>query len=197
MKTALILLAIAMTAWAAAPSESVHDGDIIFQRSQTQQSDAIAAATHSEYTHMGIIFVEDGKPFVYEAVQPVRKTPLGEWIARGKEGRYVVKRLRDSAPVNTAALKREVRKMLGRDYDWLFDWSDASIYCSELVWKAYKRGCGLEIGQPKTLGEFDLSQEVVRRTMAERYGQNIPLSMKVISPSDIFECDKLVTIMAK
>src|ERR1700704_3182300 len=72
-----------------------HDGDIIFQTSRSGQSRAIQLATHSRYSHMGIVFLENGKPVVLEAVQPVKWTPVAKWIARGEGGRYVVKRLRD------------------------------------------------------------------------------------------------------
>jgi uncharacterized protein YcfL len=44
------------------------DGDIIFQTSQSAQSKAIQAATHSKYSHCGIIYKEGSNYFVFEAV---------------------------------------------------------------------------------------------------------------------------------
>jgi hypothetical protein len=41
---------------------------------------------------MGIIYKQAGKYFVFEAIQPVKLTPLNDWIKRGKDGHYVVKR---------------------------------------------------------------------------------------------------------
>ena len=75
--------------------ERPRDGDIIFHTSKSAQSIAIQKATNSKYSHMGIIFNRDGSPYVYEAVKTVRYTPLKKWIARGEDGHYVVKRLRD------------------------------------------------------------------------------------------------------
>lgn len=46
---------------------------------------------------MGIVYVENGEPFVFEAVQPVKSTPLDEWIDRGEDGHFVAKRLRDAS----------------------------------------------------------------------------------------------------
>ena len=175
-------------------AEELQDGDIIFHRSQSSQAKAIAAATKSDYTHMGIIFFSDGKPFVYEAVQPVKKTPLDEWIARGVGKRYVVKRLKNSASVKMSKVKGEVLQLLGRDYDWLFEWSDSKVYCSELVWKAYQRAADIEIGSLKKLKDFDLSSPTVRKIMEDRYGENIPLKMDVIAPSDMFDSDQLITV---
>ena len=53
-------------------------GDIIFHTSQSEQSKALQIATKSEFSHMGIIFKEADVFFVYEAVQPVKRTPLDE-----------------------------------------------------------------------------------------------------------------------
>ncbi len=92
------------------PSEAVvRDGDIVFQTSLSAQSRAIQLATHSRYSHMGLILFRDGRPFVLEAVSQVRFTPLPEWAARGEGGRMVVKRLRDEAvlgdPTNLSRLR--------------------------------------------------------------------------------------------
>lgn len=42
----------------------VQNGDIIFQTSLSSQSLAIQKATHSPYSHMGIIILKNGKPYV-------------------------------------------------------------------------------------------------------------------------------------
>ncbi|MCX8579666.1 hypothetical protein J3U35_09450 [Gilliamella sp. B2717] len=52
------------------------DGDIIFQSSQSSQSKAVEQATNSPYSHMGIIFIKNGKPYVFEAGSKVAYTPL-------------------------------------------------------------------------------------------------------------------------
>jgi len=51
--------------------ERFHDGDIIFHESLSGQSKALKLATKSRYTHVGIMFKENGKWIVYEAAQPV------------------------------------------------------------------------------------------------------------------------------
>ena len=170
------------------------DGDIVFQRSRSQQAIAISAATHSDYTHMGIIFVESGEPFVYEAIQPVVRTPLKMWAERAKDGHYVVKRLKDSTSLDAALLKQQVTAMVGKDYDWQFEWSDDRMYCSELVWKAYRNAVGLRLGELRTLGDFDLEHETVQRLISQRYGSKVPFEMSVISPADILSSDLLVTV---
>ena len=58
------------------PFEKLKVGDIIFQSSNSGQSRAIQLATHSKYSHVGLIFNENDQWMVYEAVQPVCVTPL-------------------------------------------------------------------------------------------------------------------------
>jgi hypothetical protein len=68
------------------------DGDIIFQTSESKQCEAVRIATNSKFSHCGIIYDIDGKWFVFEAVQPVKLTPIEDWITHGKGNKYVVKR---------------------------------------------------------------------------------------------------------
>ena len=194
LRLIVLLVVIAPTAFCDDTVSLIEDGDIIFHRSTSEQSHAIAAATGSQFTHMGVVFFEGGEPFVYEAVQPVKKTKLAAWIKRGKGGKFVVRRLRDRSAVDMDKLKREVSRFIGLDYDYKFGWSDAQIYCSELVWKAYQRSSGVEIGKLKQLKDFDLDNKIVRALLKKRYGKKIPLSMKVISPADVFESRLLETV---
>ena len=170
-------------------------GDIIFQISLSAQSQAIQLATKSNYSHCGIVFKEGENIFVYEAVQPVKKTLLKDWIKRGKNQQYVVKRLKKTNLIereaSIATLKKEVTKLLGKKYDIYFNWSDDAIYCSELIWKAYKRALNVELGKLEKLSDFDLSNPVVKKIIAQRYGKNIPLNESVISPARVFESDLL------
>lgn len=140
--------------------QKLKSGDIIFQTSKSQQSKAIQLATHSKYSHVGIIYVENDKILVYEAVQPVKLTPLHEWINRGEKKHFVVKRLKESEKYLTSSnlmkMKSIGEKYIGKNYDIYFEWSDERIYCSELVWKIYKEAIGIEIGKLQTLKEFDL-----------------------------------------
>ena len=83
------------------------NGDIIFHTSQSSQSKAIEAATNSPYTHMGILYVKNDNAYVFEAAKTVKLTPLWEWIQRGKNNKYVVKRLKNADELLTAtALKK-------------------------------------------------------------------------------------------
>lgn len=182
-------------------NDKVNEGDIIFQTSKSQQSKAIQLATGSKYSHMGMVYKEGDKLFVFEAVQPVKLTPLNEWIKRGEKSHFVVKRLRNSRTILTASVLTKMKgvgkRFVGKNYDLYFEWSDTRIYCSELVWKIYKEAVGVEIGTLQHLSDFDLSNKSVKKIMRERYGDTIPLNEIVISPASMFESDKLEMIIAQ
>jgi hypothetical protein len=184
-------------AWIAAANagETLHDGDLIFQTSRSGQSAAIQRATHSPYSHVGIVFLRDGKPYVLEAVATVRYTPLDTWIARGDGGHYVVKRLaRPLTAIEDNRLKQAAGSYEGRSYDLYFEWSNERIYCSELVWKIYRDAVDLKLGKLQKLREFDLADPIVKTRMRERYGAHVPLDEPVISPAAVFASPLLVPV---
>ncbi|MDH3629322.1 MAG: hypothetical protein OES25_16925, partial [Acidobacteriota bacterium] len=72
----LVVMALLLVVGCTPASEtSYRNGDIIFHESRSSQSEALRLAMNSRYTHMGVIYINDGKPFVYEAVGPVKVTP--------------------------------------------------------------------------------------------------------------------------
>jgi len=180
---------------------TLHEGDLIFHTSQSAQSQAIQLATHSPYSHCGLLYKANGEWQVFEAVQPVKLTPLARWVARGQGGHFVVKRLHDAAtalpPAALARLRAAGQPMLGHDYDLAFNWSDKQIYCSELIWKVYDRGLHRQLGQLQQLRDFDLSQPAVQAKLRERYGNRLPLAEPVISPASIFNSPELVTVVSR
>ena len=175
-------------------AEDWQNGDIVFQDSESTQSKAIKLATNSSFSHCGIVLNVNDEWMVMEAVQPVRVIPVKEWIAHGTDGKYSKKRLKNDALLtNEAAQKMWTtgQSFLGKNYDIFFGWGDDKLYCSELVWKIYKRGLGLELGSLKKLKEYNLNSKEVKEQLKLRYGRDIPLDDKMISPQDIFESDLL------
>ena len=180
---------------------NIREADLIFQSSLSEQSKAIQLATNSPYSHCGIIFKEGEEYVVLEAVQPVQKTALSDWIARGENSQYVIRRLKNANQILTADIltnmKKEGKKLEGRDYDVRFEWSDDKIYCSELIYKIYERAAGIKLGKLQRLKDFDFTNPAVKAQLKERYGDNIPLNETVISPAAVFESELLETITQK
>lgn len=194
----IISLVVFISCQSKGDFDRFRNGDIIFQTSMSSQSKAIQIATGSKYSHMGIVYKQGDRFVVYEAVQPVKLTPLKDWIKRGENAHYVVKRLKNADKFLTESklvkMKHVGEKYMGKNYDLYFEWSDSRIYCSELVWKIYKYGAGVEIGKLEKLSDFDLTHKAVKQKIKERYGDKIPKDGIVISPASMYNSDKLVTV---
>lgn len=179
--------------------KSVQDGDIIFQTSQSKQCEAVRIATNSKFSHCGIIYEINGKKYVFEAVQPVKITPFNEWIKHGENDKFLVKRLKNSSKILTSEviskMKNYGKQFDNKDYDLYFEWTDDKIYCSELVWKIYKNGAGIELCSLEKLKSFNLANEKVKHILKERYGNKIPLEENVVAPSQLANSTMLETII--
>ncbi|MBI0061293.1 hypothetical protein DKK77_10470 [Gilliamella apis] len=192
----IFIFSLLFASYTAIANYQPHDGDVIFQSSQSNQSKAIEQATNSPYSHVGIIFIKNGKPYVFEAASKVIYTPLDKWINRGKNKTYVIKRLKNHSlsQQEITSLKQVAHKFENKPYDIWFGWDDKYIYCSELVWKIYNRALKLKIGQLQTIKDFNLSSPAVKQKLKERYGNNIPYQETVISPVAIFNSPLLITV---
>lgn len=165
-------------------------GDIILQALNSSQCQAIREATGNYYSHCGIVLEDKGKLIVYEAVGPVKKSKLKKFTTNGINGHYVVLRLIQKEKFNPISAKSYCSQELGKSYDWYFNWDDTEIYCSELVWKAYK-ATGIEICKPRPLKNYNLSSPTVQTVLEQRYGKNIPKEELMVAPSDLFSSSLL------
>jgi uncharacterized protein YycO len=175
-------------------SQIFKDGDIIFHTSKSSQSKMVQLVTNSKLSHCGIIFYKKGKPYVFEAVQPVKVTPLQQWINRGVGGKYIVSRVK--TPLTNSQLTEMydyAKSQLGKDYDLKFQWSDKKMYCSELVYKVFVAGDRF-VGESKKFSSYNLNNEVVKSAIKKRYGNSINLNEMVITPVDIFKSSEVKTV---
>ena len=166
------------------------DGDIAFQSLPPNRlSRAIEGATRTRLSHCGLVAREEGRWIVLEAYRGVEATPLGEWLARGQDGGFLVCRLQQEHQRHVPAMLSAAREFLGRPYDSRYRWDDEEIYCSELVYKAYERAAGDGLGKRVRLGE--LNWKPYRQTI-EHYEQGPPpLDRELITPRDLAEADQL------
>jgi len=203
MSLATLLLAVLIGSAPPLPGASgatlLRDGDLVFQTSRSAQSAAVAQATGSRLTHMGVVLLDGGQPWVLEAVEPVRLTRLDEWRRRGAEGRVWVRRLRDADAVLTPAVVERLRALgrswLGRHYDLQFRWDDERLYCSELAWKLYDRAAGVRLASVQRAGELANGSPEVQRKLRERFrpGAFDPRE-PVVTPQAIFEDSRLIEV---
>jgi hypothetical protein len=177
----------------------LRDGDLVFQTSRSGQSAAVALATRSRLTHMGVVFLDRGEPWVLEAVEPVKRTRFEAWKRRGEGGRVWVKRLRDAGEVLTPEVVARMRTLgqgwAGRPYDLQFRWDDERLYCSELAYKLYERAAGVTIGKVQRAGEMALAHPEVQRKLGERFGAvRFSPEEPVVTPQAMFDDPRLVLV---
>lgn len=174
----------------------LREGDILFSSSAYGQGSAIIAATGSPYTHCGIVFLQNNRLMVLEAVQPVTVSTVEGFYSRGKPEGFAVKRLK--SPVKPDAYQKArdwAAKQVGLNYDARFLWGDDKMYCSELVWKVFKQA-GVELCAVKKFKDYQLERPEVRRIIEQRFGgmENVPMNEKVVAPSDLADSKLLVDV---
>jgi hypothetical protein len=159
----------------------------------------VRALTRSRWTHMGVVLVEDGKPVVLEATSPVKRTAFDQWIARGRGGRFVVKRLRDAERLLDADARERLQTLgkswLGKPYDLQFRWDDDTLYCSELVYKLLEQAADVKLGKIERASDMNLSDRRVQQALKRRFvdGSFDP-NEPVVTPDSIFNDEKLIVV---
>jgi hypothetical protein len=173
-------------------------GDIVGHTSQSGQSDMIRYGTFSRFTHVGVVVVRKGRPYVAEAVATARYTPLDEWLARGDGGNYRIVRYRSGlSDIQKKQLELGLASHMGKPYDSAFQWSDSKMYCSELVWKAYHRA-GIEISAPKTFKSFPgVHIPPIKRAMEKRWSGHLDLDETVVAPVDVMKGRDFIVVDRK
>jgi hypothetical protein len=137
---------------------------------------------------------------VVEAIDHVRRTPLVSWFMRGRSGRFTAYRTTSAVPLPAAgkfhdSLSAALTTYMGRPYDFRYAPEDSEIYCSELVFKAYREACGIELGGWEELGQLNWRPfEPLIRTLE---GGPAPLQRRMITPAAITRSPLLYRVYPK
>lgn len=173
IQTVAALLAVVGVGLTLAPAEDLpplKTGDIVFQKTRTSASDAIMLASGTEYTHVGIVNIDSkGRPRVIEAVGPVQEVSLETWIKNGDGGRITVKRIKGLEEAQARQAIASARRYLGRPYDHYFYETRDQIYCSELVFAAFKEGPGLTVGREEQVRDLNIDTAAAQKLISQRW----------------------------
>ncbi len=174
---------------------SPQEGDILFQSlPHSPLVDAIEGASGSPYSHCGIVADDDGRWVVLEAYRNVEVTPLREFIFRGRGQGFAVYRLRTDQRHHIPATIANAKSYLGRPYDSRYRMDDERIYCSELIYKAYRDATGQPLGPLVTLGE--LSWQPYEQTITDFERGPAPLDREMITPKHMAQAEQLELVTA-
>ena len=172
------------------------EGDVVFQSlPHCALIDAIEGATGSTFSHCGILHRSGSNWVVIEAIGPVRETALVAWIAQARDQLYTVYRLKESYQTKVPTFIQAAQSYIGRPYDIHYDLDDRAIYCSELIFKAFRRAAGEDLGRIQTLKELKWQPhtEVIKQI---EYGK-LPLDRKMVTPRSLSEAQQLERIYTK
>lgn len=185
----LLLLAAAFHPLRAATYQPV-EGDIVFQSMpHGDLTDAIEGITESPLSHCGIVHQAADGWVVIEAVGPVKETGLTEWIARGREQAVTVFRLKEAYRDKIPDFVASAQTYEGLPYDFHYEFDDRAIYCSELVFKAFRHAAHEDLGKVQALGDLHVQgHEAFIRSLE---GGTIPVDRKMITPRAISEASQL------
>lgn len=194
LKTLIIALLTSLSTLAA-----WQNGDIILQQTPGHQAKAVQLATNSPWTHVGVVFLTKDGPQVLEAVQPVQIVPVKKFIKRSYKGKYQVMRLKNNTSMTLNSLNKAdkwAKAQIGKNYDGRFQWSDQTLYCSELVWKIFKVAGNIELCPIKKVGDYNLKNPTVKALIKQRFGSitRLNLNEPIVAPSDI-AASTLLTIV--
>ncbi len=192
----LLLLSLYLTAAEKNTSvaESAHyqpqPGDIIFQSlPHSDLTDAIEGATNSKFSHVGMVIEKDNTWFVREAIGDVHDTPLNEFTSRGRDRKFEVYRLRETHQKYIPNFIEASKAYLNRPYDIRYRFDDETIYCSELIYKAFKQAANIELGRLVKLGELDWGK--YEQLIQQLEGGPVPKNRKMITPRDLAQAKQL------
>jgi GAF domain-containing protein len=181
---------------------SLRSGDIVFQDSSPRsvQAGSIKALTRSDWSHCGIYFERpNGRPVIIDGNGGEGEVAWQDWRGHGRDGRFAAYRLRNSlSDGQLRGLWTAANRYDRKPYDFKFAWGDAEIYCSELIWKAYRDAAGLEVGRIQRLKDFDLRSSLalplIKRdrgwgsvAIAEAHGDERVVSPQAIADSNFLQ----------
>lgn len=175
--------------WRYVPQE----GDILFQSlPHSRLVNAIEGVSQSPFSHCGIVAKKDGRWVVYEALRNVEVTPLQEFLFRGRNQSFAVYRLRAEHQQYVPATIDHAKEYLGRPYDVRYRMDDERIYCSELIYKAYRQSSGQQLGKLSRLG--DLNWKPFAETIQHFENGPVPIDREMITPQDMADAEQLELI---
>ena len=116
---------------------------------------------------MGIIKKTKQGTVVIEAVGPVKETPIGAWINRGRFDRFAVYRLKETNNADFDIVFDELREYYGRPYDIFFSFDNNAIYCSELVDIGYT-AIDIHLGRSQKASSLLINLPIVKSLIRKR-----------------------------
>jgi len=203
LKYSVLTFLFCVCTTASAENFQLQTGDLLFQVGKgSELNEAIAEVTFGKnninYTHTGIVFVENDTVFVIEAVPPkVCKTLLDTFLLRSAN-------LAEKPIVAVGRLKQEYResiphaivlakKLLGKPYDYVYSPDNDAYYCSELVTLSFLDSQNAPIFELLPMNFRDVNGILPTYWLEhfKKYNAEIPENCPGSNPGDLSKSDKI------
>lgn len=179
---------VALVTANTARSQNLMDGDIIFILNRSTAGKELLPNGKGKFNYLGVIFLENNKPFVYHVAAQFEKTPLDEFLKLA-EGDAMTKRLSEEGTL-TADAVRAMRDYavakLGSAYDNQLNLNNDNLYNAEFAYKVYQMAIGLPLCIPRELKSYKLNNQAAVEFLKEAYGPAI-MDEKIVTVGDIYQ----------
>ena len=191
----LIILAVGLSGCAGfrlCQSYTPAEGDLVFQALPLDVDlvVAIEGVTESHYSHVGVLHRRDGAWTVIEATGAgVIYTPFEKWKTVGRDERWAAFRVKAEHREHLSKFVANLHPHAGKQYDFKYELGENKLYCSELVYHAWRQTTGQQMGKLTALG--DLNWKPHQATIEKYNGGPVPPDRKMISPIELSKAAQL------
>ncbi len=167
-------------------AEHLDEGDLIFLDIDNKIFENVAIATKTWTSHVGVAVYNEGWFVVESAVLFSRETPLCKYLSRTEEERVEVRRLSKMLTQDQVEdLKFELSTQMGILYDTGFNYEGDGLFCSKLVYNAFKNVLQVEVGEIKTFRQvFAENPEGSLTFWQWWFLGSIPWERRTVTPKD-------------
>lgn len=168
------------------------EGDLVFQALPLEVDlvRAIEGITRSHYSHVGVLHRREGEWTVIEATsEGVVYTPFEKWKSIGRDNRWAAYRIMAGQREHVPAFMQNLHPHAGKRYDFNYELDEEKLYCSELVYHAWQKTTGQQMGRLTRIG--DLNWQPFAETIKKYNGGPMPPDRQLISPVELSRAPQL------
>jgi hypothetical protein len=172
-----------MARWDRWGRQVLREGDIVFRlgdarvgRGVFPMSRFLARASNSNFSHCGIVTIEEEGPVVYDTTRTgVARQPFCVWVL-DNIGSIGVKRLRPEYQKSIPEVVAYCRKVFKEQvpFDYQLSPNDSALYCVEMTEKAFE-SAGIELSKPIRLGDMERASQFPLQMWGLRFASKYAL----------------------
>jgi hypothetical protein len=183
-----------MARWDRWGRQVLREGDIVFRlgdarvgRGYFPMSRFLARASNSNFSHSGIVAIEEEGPVVYDTTRlSVSRQPFCVWVL-DNIGSIGVKRLKPEYSKKIPQVVGFCRKVFNEQvpFDYQLSEDDSALYCIEMTEKAF-RSAGIELSKPIRLGDMERAAEFPLQMWGLRFASKYALERPLTFEQFVF-----------